>query len=135
MLIYQSCCWTATPVSILRHFNQDFAYRSSNRMWYHLFLAKAKLHAGKCSLSVPHILKWVGRYNNVALLRIVYVCSMEMNKKSVKGIDYARNSLLVKVKCDLEMLPPPNYALELHIKWPNYPSKTWLQVDRAILNL
>ena len=42
----------------------------------------------------------------------------------------------VKAKRDLEMLPPTHYyALELHIKRPNYQDKIWLQAGHAIINL
>ena len=41
----------------------------------------------------------------------------------------------MKAKRDLEMLPPTNYALELHIKRPNYQAKIWLQADYVIMNL
>ena len=68
------------------------------------------------------------------LLRNLYVCCMEF-RKGVKGIDNARYILFVKAKCDLVMLPPTHYALELHTKRPNFQDMIWLQTDHAIINL
>ena len=41
----------------------------------------------------------------------------------------------MKAKRDQEMLPPTNFALELHIKRSNYQDKIWLQAEYAILNI
>ena len=38
------------PQSVLSNILTKFAYRSYNRMQYHLFLARARIHAGKCFL-------------------------------------------------------------------------------------
>ena len=58
----------------------------------------------------------------MSTLRILYVCSMEL-KNGVNGIDNARHRLFVKVKRDLEMLPPTHNAFKLHIKRLNYQAK------------
>ena len=48
---------------------------------------------------------------------------VNIEEKGVNGIDNARHSLFVKVKRDIEELPPTHYILELHIKRPNYQAK------------
>ena len=65
-----------------------------------------------------------------------FVCSLHgIGGKEVRGIDDARHSMFVKVKCDLEVLPPTHGALELHITMTNYQAKIWLQADNVITNL
>ena len=68
------------------------------------------------------------------LLRILcLLCRIEGN--GYNGIGHTRHSIFVKGKGDLEMLPLTHYALELHIKRPNYQARIWLQTDHAIMNL
>ena len=66
----------------------------------------------------------------------MFVCSLHgIGEKDVRGIDNARHSLYVKVKRDLEVLPPAHGALELHITRAIYQAKIWLQADHVIMNL
>ena len=60
----------------------------------------------------------------LTLLRMLYVCCMGLKKRVsmiliMPGIVF----LLLEVECELDMLPPTHYALELHIKIPNYQAK------------
>ena len=75
------------------------------------------MHAGICSLSVPHLPTGVVLST---LVRILYVCGMELKKNGVKGIDDAMYIIFEKATRDLDMLPPIHNALELHIKILNY---------------
>ena len=57
-----------------------------------------------------------------------------IEKRGFKDVDNARHRLFAKAKRDLDILPPTNYALELHIKSQNYQAKVWLQADPAAMN-
>ena len=65
-----------------------------------------------------------------------FVCSLYgIGEKDVIGIDDARHSLFVKVKRDLDVLPPTHGTLELYINRTNYQAKIWLQADHIIMDL
>ena len=49
----------------------------------------------------------------LVMLGCLYVSDMVIGENEVRGIDGARHSLFVKVKHDLEVLPPTHGALEL----------------------
>ena len=69
------------------------------------------------------------------LLRSLYVCRMELKKRMSRVLIKPGIFFFVKAKHDLEMLPPTQYALELHNKIPNYPAKIWLQEGHPMINL
>ena len=72
-------------------------------------------------IKYPHLLG-VERDDNVDAEK--FVCLLYgIEKNGVSGIDNVRHRLFVKVKRDLEMLPPTHNALELHIKRSNYQAK------------
>ena len=82
-----------------------------------------------------HLLTGVERDDNVDDAW-VFVCSLYgMGEKDVRGIDGARHSIFVKVKHDLDVLPPTHDALELHITRPSYQAKILLQADHVIKDL
>ena len=58
-----------------------------------------------------------------------------MGEKDVRGNDDARQSIFMKSKRDLDVLPPTHSALELHITRANYQAKIWLQTDHVIIKL
>ena len=61
------------------------------------------------------------------------VCLLNgIGDRGVRSIDDAWHSLLVKVKCDQDVLPPTHGALEVHITRANYQAKIWLQSDHDI---
>ena len=45
------------------------------------------------------------------------------------------HSLFVKVKRELDVLPPAHGAKELHITRENYQAKIWLQADHVLMDL
>ena len=57
------------------------------------------------------------------LLSSLYVYCMELKKKVSRVLIMLGIDFFEKAKCDLEMLPPTHYALELHIKRSNYQAK------------
>ena len=62
-----------------------------------------------------------------------FVCSLYgIGENDVRGIDDASHIIFVKVKRDLEMFPPTQSALELHITRANYRAKKWLQSDHVM---
>ena len=63
-------------------------------MHYHLFLAKAILYAGNCSLKYPNLLTVVGRDDNVNAAEKFARLFHGIEEKGVKGIDNARHSIL-----------------------------------------
>ena len=69
------------------------------------------------------------------LLRSLYVCCMKLKKRVSRVLIMSGIVFLVKARCDLEMLLPTHYALELHIKRPNYQAHIWLEAGHAIINL
>ena len=66
----------------------------------------------------------------------MFVCSLYgIVEKDIRCIDDARDSLFVKAKHDLDVLPPTHDVLELHITKANYQAKIWLQADHVIMDL
>ena len=83
---------------------------------------KGKNTCWKMFIKYAHLLTGVVRNNNFDdAWAFVYdawafVCSLfGIGEKDVRGIDDARQSFFVKAKRDLDVLPPTNSALELHM--------------------
>ena len=82
-----------------------------------------------------HLLTGVVRGDNVEDAS-AFVCSFYViGEKDVRGIDDARHSIFVKVKRDLDVLPPTHGSLEKHITRANYQAKIWLLADHVIMDL
>ena len=65
-----------------------------------------------------------------------FVCLLYgIGENDVRGIDDARHNLFVKVKRALDVLPPTNGALGLHITRANDQAKIWLKADHVIMFL
>ena len=76
---------------------------------------KGKNTCWKMFIKNAHLLTGVVRDDNVDEVW-AFVCSFYViGKKDVRGIDDASQSIFVKVKRDLDVLPPTHGALELHI--------------------
>ena len=96
---------------------------------------KGKNTCRKRFIKYVHRLTGVVRDGNVGDAW-AFICSLYgIGEKDVRGIDDARHSLFVKVKRDLDVLPPTHGALELHITRTNYQAKIWLQPDHVIMVL
>ena len=100
-----------------------------------LFSGFDKKHAGTWSLSFPHRLTGLGKDDNFDDVE-KFVCLLYgIGENVVKDINDASCSLFVKAKRYIEMVPPTNDTLELHITRANYRAKIWLHADHAIMDL
>ena len=63
------------------------------------------------------------------------VCRLYKSEVVDSGVDKARARMFDQGKVALEMLPPTQDALELHLSRANFPANVWLQADKVEINV
>ena len=64
-----------------------------------------------------------------------FVCRLYKSEVVESGVNKARARMFHQVKVALEMLPPTQDALELHLSRANDQANVWLQADKVEMNV
>ena len=82
----------------------------------------------------PNLLKGVGSNGDLHDVE-EFVCRLHKSEVVDSGVNKARACMFDQGKVALEMLPPTQDALELHLSHVNCQANVWLQADKVEMNV